>query len=456
MRTAKKRFMMSYPWWFRNLIFPLSERMLGTTVRAKLEFLRRSQWWRREDLLEYRDNQLRNLFMHAYTNTAYYRQLFEARGISPWTLRGAQDLPRLPVLTKEIIRARENDLKAGNYAAHAFSRFTSGSTGSPVRFWQTHEDYSWQWAAHFRAWEWAGYSLGDRYAKISINADRHQIKKRIQDMLMNSVYVCAYEMSPVRVERYIRKLISFRPKLVYGYSSSITVLAREMLRKDICYQAAAVVTTGDNLVPTFRKDIEKAFGAKVYDDYGCGGEGLAIANQCPMGSYHINDELLVLEEVDGEAVVTSLNNYAMPLIRYKIGDRITLGGSPCGCGKGLAIIESLDGRSHDVVRTTRGDVLVVHFFTILFEYMQGVDQFKIVQRELGGITIKLVINQKYDKLSDEKHIRQYIEKSVGSRLKLAIEYVAVIPLESNGKYRLIDGMRDLPSESTPSLEVERG
>jgi phenylacetate-CoA ligase len=432
---------MSYQWLFKRLVFPLAEQFLGTSVQAKLAFLRQSEWWTPEELQSFRDERLREVVVHAYRHTHYYRDVFLERGIRPEDIRTATDLVKLPVLTKEIIKSRENDLRATSYAKKAFPVFTSGSTGSPTRFWQTADDYSWQWAAHFRAWEWAGYSLGERYAKLSINSDRHLIKKRIQDLLMNSLYICMYQMNPERIDGYIHQILSFQPKIVYGYSSSLTVLAQQMLRKGVRYKATAVITTGGNLIPIFRRDIEAAFNAKVYDDYGCGGEGLAIANQCSAGTYHINEEVLVTESVDNEAIVTSLNNYAMPLIRYRIGDRIALDKRGCSCGRALAVIGSIDGRSGDVVRTPRGDVLVVHFFSVFFTQMNGILKFKVIQDDPAGVTIRLVVNELYDRPHDEVRIRQYIEKSVGPEFRVVVEYAPDIPLEANGKYRLIEGMK---------------
>lgn len=431
-----------YPWLLQRVVLPLAEPVLGTSVLSNLAFLQKSCWWSAEQLSEYQDQRLRELVLHAYTGTVYYRTLFDKLGISPNDIKRAKDLSALPLLTKDIIKAKEHELIATTHAGRAQARFTSGSSGNPTRFWQTPADYSWQWAAHFRAWGIAGYELGDRYVKISINADRGLKRKRLQDLFMNSLYICAFKMDPGHVSKFIAQIISFKPKVVYGYSSSINVMAREMLKQGVCYPAQAVITTGDNLILSFRKDIETAFQAKVYDDYGCGGEGLAIANQCEYGTYHVNDELLVVEEVNNEAVVTSLNNLAMPLLRYVVGDRIGLRKSTrCKCGRGLTTINSLDGRSHDVVRTIRGDVLVVHFFTILFEYMQGIDQFKIIQRRLEEIVVRLVINDRFDKHADEKRIVEYIRKSVGDSIAIKIEYVAAIPLEHNGKHRLIEGMR---------------
>jgi phenylacetate-CoA ligase len=316
---------------------------------------------------------------------------------------------------------------------------TSGSTGEPTKFYQTKEDFSWIWAAHFRAWGWAGYLLGDKYAKISINDDRHKIKKKIQDILFRCLYIRIYNMNQEQIRKHVNEIMKFKPVLIYGYSSSLNSIADYMLQNGLTYKAKAIITTGDNLKSSYRKKIEDRFLCKVYDEFGCGGEGLYIAAQCEEKSYHINDELMITEVEDKEIVITSLNNYAMPLIRYKTDDFVTLG-KKCKCNRRLTILNSLDGRTYELVRTRNGTTLNSPFFELLFESLKGVTQFKIIQKNLEGITVQIKKNNDFHKKRDEKKITQYITKPTGPDFKIEFEYVNNFHTDVVGKSRTIETM----------------
>lgn len=419
----------------QKILFPLSEWFMETEIRKKYQFLKKSQDWSRIKIEKYQLKQLRKILTHAYQNVPYYKKIFKENGILPEKIQSLEDLKKIPFLTKQEIKLNGSDMVANKYIDQAIETFTAGSTGTPTKFYLTKEDYSWIWAAHFRAWEWVGYNIGDKYVKISLNK-RKKISKKIQDILMRCHYIYALNMTEIQIKKYIDRMIKFKPKFVYGYSSSIHQFAEFINNKGIIeLRPKAVITTGDNLLPKMKQDIERAFNAPVYDGYGCGGEGLNIAAQCQAGNYHINDELLIAESINGEAVITSFNNYAMPLIRYKPNDLIVIG-NPCTCGKNHKIIKNLDGRAHDVVVTPTGNRLTIIIFSSIFQYIQGIDQFQILQDKITSITIKLVINDEYSK-NDEKTILQKILEAAEKNFQINLEYVNNIPLDKNGKRKFI-------------------
>ena len=297
-------------------------------------------------------------------------------------------------------------------------------------------DFSWIWAAHFRAWKWAGYTPGDRYVKLSITEENKSLKKKIQNLLFRCRFIRVYDMSEDSIKNYVNKIISFRPVLIYGYSSSLNAIAEYMNKNGIKYVAGAIITTGDKLMPNYVVNIKKAFGCSIYDEFGCGGEGLYVAAQCERGNYHISDELMIVEENKGEIVITSLNNYAMPLIRYKSGDNVKLNGG-CSCGRGLSMIESLKGRTNEFVRTRAGVMLNSQFFEYIMEVLPGVLQFKIVQIDYDNIEIQMLCTDEYNKTESEKRIKNYIMKSAG--VKLNVKYIYVNNFNNNGhKFKSIE------------------
>lgn len=421
---------------FQKIIFPMAELVSGTSIQKKLEFLEKSQYWDRKKLEEYQNKKLRELIKHAYNNVPYYKKLFDTLKIKSSDIKTKKDLKKIPILTKNIIKDNFNDLRAVNFLGKSYPTYTSGSTGSPMVFFQTKEDFSWIWAAEFRSWKKAGYNLGDKYTKFSLNP-RKNLSKKIQDIIMRCHYIYSSKLSGNDIKKEIEKIIKSKSEYIYGYTSTISIIAKYMEENNISIKMKGVFTFGDQMTSYYRKTIQKVFKTKVYDSYGCGGEGLNIAFECEKGKYHINDELVIVESENKDAIVTSLNNYAMPLIRYKPNDLITLGGK-CTCGRGLSILKSLEGRSTDMIVCPNGNKLVVHFFTILFEHLKGVKEFKIVQNNKKSINIELVIDKEINKKELEKRISSHIKKYAGNNLKIKYIYLENIPVDKNGKRKIID------------------
>lgn len=414
----------------------MAELVNGTSIQKKLLFLEKSQYWNRKKIGEYQNKRLRELIKHAYKNVPYYKKLFDKLGIKPSDIQTRKDLKKIPVLTKSIIKENFNDLRAVNYFRRSYPTYTSGSTGSPMVFFQTKEDFSWIWAAEFRSWKKAGYQLGDRYTKFSLNP-RKKLSKKIQDIIMRCHYIYSSKLSGNDIKKEIDNIIKSKSEYIYGYTSTISIIAKYMEENNISIKMKGVFTFGDQMTPQYRRMIQKVFKTKVYDSYGCGGEGLNIAFECEKGKYHINDELVIVESEHKDAIITSLNNYAMPLIRYKPNDLITLGGK-CNCGRNLLILKNLEGRSTDIVVCPNGNKLVVHFFTILFEHLNGIKEFKIIQKDKRIIDIQLVTDKAINKREIERKISSHIKKYAGEKLKIKYTYLEDIPVDKNGKRKIIE------------------
>lgn len=422
---------------FRRFIFPAAELFSGTSIQKNLRFLEESQFWPRHKMERYQEERLKKVISHAYENVPYYRKVFDSLKLKPGDIKSRKDLKKLPFLTKRIVNENLEDLRAKNYRTKSFTKLTSGSTGTPSKFYRANDDYSWEWAAFYRAWEWAGGNIGDKYVKFSLNDDRYRLNKRIQDWLIRCLYIYIYKVSDEDLHTYYKKIVRFKPKFIYGYTSSINVMAEFMEKNNIRYDAKAVITMGSKLLPSFRRRIEDRFRCKVYDGYGCGGEGLNIAAQCELGSYHINEELMIVETDNKEVAVTSLDKYAMPLIRYKPDDFVNLG-KPCKCGRTLATFRNIEGRSHEIVKNKRGETFVIEFFISAFEHIEGIIQYKVIQDRIDRVKIQLIVDERFNKSADEKKIKEFIQNSTGKDLKVEYEYPNKINSTNSGKTMIIE------------------
>ena len=258
-------------------------------------------------------------------------------------------------MTKKIIK--ENfphniiDRKRNIYTTEK----TSGSSGEQGEFFLDREAFSKIIAAQTLYWEWAGYSFGKKAIQTGINPERG-LKKYIKDKLLLIKYADAFRIDLKTVEK---NLIPFRNKkevFFIGYPSSIfsyAKFAKELGINDLSFKA--IISLGDKMFPHYRSTIENTFNTKIFDTYG-GAEGLMIAGECSEHKYHILSSHVYVEILDthgkkvpdgelGEVVVTGLDNFLMPLIRYKIGDLAIKSKkiSKCKCGRSLPIIEKLLG-----------------------------------------------------------------------------------------------------------------
>jgi phenylacetate-CoA ligase len=418
----------------------------GTTVQKHLACLQKTQWWSREQIEELQNKKLRALIHHAYENVPYYTRLFHTHNIHPEDIKTKEDLKRIPVLTKNDIRQNLPKLIAlGTHNSDRIESHSSGSTGEPMRYYLDKKSYSADWAQTFRCWGWAGFQIGDPYVKISMNP-RITLVKKIQDTLFNTRYMYAQTIQEKNIINVITSIKKFNPLIIRGYASYMYSISKTMEKMGVEYSGGAVATTGDMLYPHYRELIEKQFHCKIFDGYG--GEGTPIAFECENHEgYHLCDEDVIVEFLAdnesvaqgerGRIVFTNLENYAMPFIRYDIGDIGTYSDESCSCGRGLSVLKSIEGRDSDLIVTPRGDIIIVHFFTWLFEYIEGVDQFQIVQEKRDEITIKIVKNSKFTQTNLDFILNQ-IRQKVGDEVHLQPEFVEDIPVYGrSGKRRFV-------------------
>lgn len=434
-----------YPKLFRSVIFPILEFSQGTRIQKYLKWLEKTQWWKPEELEELQNKRLRALIKHAYENVPYYHDLFKRLNLKPDDIKTKEDLQKLPFLTKDTIRRNLPYLLARNIPkSELMVRYSSGSTGEPLKYYMDKESYSHGWAQTFRCWGWAGYRIGDPYIKIT--HPRNTYLKKMQDILMNCTLIPAFDINDRTIGTIVEKIVRVRPKLIRGFASSVYILAKLIEKEGLNVHVDAVMTTGDTLLPNYRRLIESQFNSEVFDAYG--GEGTPVAYECEQhDGYHIASEGVIVEIIKdyevvhsdkeiGEVVLTNLTNYAMPLIRYRIKDLASISEDYCPCGRGLPMIKSIEGRSTDIIVTPDGRLLTAHFFSTYLKYIEGIEQYQIVQEGPNNILIKIVKNDKFTD-RDLEYIETETNKRIGGEMDIEIKFVDSIPPTRSGKRRYV-------------------
>ena len=435
-------------WVTQDLVLPLSDLFLGRSISKHLRFLQESQWWSAQELKEYQNEKLRALIKHAYTNVPYYHNLFNENKLTPEDIKTTDDLTKLPLLTKEIIRKNfPHNIAAKNIPTKQMMLLgSSGSTGEPLQYYTTKDAYSFNVACALRGWSWTGFRLGDKYVKISQNPRQGLINK-IQDKIHRCEYVHSQSLTPENITDIVQTIRKSKAKLIRGYPSTLYVLSGYIKQKGIDdIKPTAVTTTGEILFPNMRKLIESQFHCRVFDAYS--GEAGANISECETHeTYHasaeyaftelINDEGQKIQtEGRGEVVSTNLWNYAFPFIRYNVKDVAVLENRKCSCARGLPVLAKIEGRDSDILITPSGKRLIVHYFTGYFEWVDTVKQFQVTQKTTNRITLKLVPNDKFNNEAKSK-IYNDISRYIGNDVRLEIEIVDDIPLTRSGKRRFV-------------------
>jgi phenylacetate-CoA ligase len=435
----------SYGWLLRNILLPAGDAALGHALMCRLRFLEAAQWWSAAQIRQYRDARIQSLFA-ALAEVPFYRDLLAQSGLCPGDIRTASDLGRIPPVTKQMLRANYPDRTTRFTGQTTYEASTSGSTGQNFRVREDRRTAGWYRASFFLALEWAGWRLGETHLQTGMTLDR-TYERRLKDLFLRCFYFSAYDLGDDALDRALEVLDRKRIEHLWGYPGSLYCLARRAHSLGFSRQLRSLVTWGDHLQASQRACMESAFKARVFDTYGCG-EGIQVAAQCGRGqTYHLHSLHVIVDYVDdagnpvvagtpGNLLLTRLHAGPMPLIRYQVGDVATSGrGKLCPCGRAWEILESIQGRSADVIVTPAGNRLIVHFFTGILEHFREIDQFQAVQEKPDTITLRILPTAAWSGQSESAIVAALQEK--GADLDVRIERVKEIPLTPGGKRRFV-------------------
>lgn len=439
-----------------NVINPIYDFTRSTTRKEFGEKLDKTQWLPATDIKKIQLQNLKALLNTAYNSVPYYNRVFREGKLHPDDIKSLEDLVKLPVLTKKQIRDSKEALINGDFGKELIPSF-SGGTGDQVKFYITKEQMSWELAAEFRAYMWAGYHLGDKCANLwgssfDISKQERMLKKvtsYIERVETSSTYV----VNDQTISDLVKRLQILQPEVVKGYASSVYFVAKKMLDDKVDLSPRTVLTSAESLLPHWRETIERAFGCRVFDYYGSREIG-AIAAECPSHcGYHISAENVVLEFVkdgehvspgeQGEIIATNLRNFGMPLIRYRIGDAGVASDEACSCGRGLPIMKSVDGRVSQFVsmldrETNKIIPLLAAGPGIIAKVMDQVpvDNYRVLQEDLSKVVI-LVMPKKTFSEHHKRFILDFLYNYIGKYIEVEIQMVDDLPPLPSGKRSVV-------------------
>ena len=405
-----------------------------------LQQLEDTQWWPPERLHEMQSRQLDLLLRHAHETVPYYRERWKARPT-------ASDLPDLPILTRAELQAQYGALQSRRVpAAHGrvSEGTTSGTSGMPVRVRQT-ELVGLLWNVFtLRDHLWHRRDLRGKLATVRIN-----IEAGAKDNWGPATTGLA-RTGPVvfrGVDADASALLDWlgdeKPDCLLTYPTLAAELAALSLEKGRALKLAEVRTFGEMLRAGVHELCREAWGAKLTDIYSAVELG-NIALQCPEGErYHVQSEGVVVEVLDdegrpcppgtvGRLVMTSLHNFAMPLIRYEIGDYAEAG-APCSCGRGLPVISRIAGRARGMLTAPDGKRYWPYFGSRGLLDVAPVKQMQVVQKDRELLEVRLVVASPLSG-DQEERLRRHLHADLPAGLKLAFSYWERIPRSAGGKF----------------------
>lgn len=438
--------MSTYEPLFRHVLYPAYESVLRR--RGTLGYLReyeRNQWLAPGEIGALQWSKLRKLLEHCWTSVPYYRKRWRALGIADVRdIRTPADYARLPPLTKPEIRSHFEELVSPEHRARLLYKTTGGSTGEPLRFGYTRESYERRIAVMHRGYAWAGARLGQRTLYLWGLPERQTRKDRLYHAAFNRRMLNAFQMREDRMAAYADAFAEFRPETVVSYVAPILRLAEWMLANGReLPRPQRILTAAEALYPSQRAILEKAFGCRVFNTYGCR-EFMLIASECMHGRLHTTSDHLAVElgrSLDGsdagprELLVTDLHNFGMPLLRYANGDLATAGTETCTCGLGLPTLRSVDGRKLDALRTSDGRFVPGEFVVYAFLGAKGVRRYQAVQTATDRVVVNVVADHDIDHASVDQAAAM-LRKALGEHTTLDVAYTTDIPLTPSGKHRV--------------------
>jgi phenylacetate-CoA ligase len=408
---------------------------------AELVRLLRNRRLSSDALRSLQDLKLRKLAAHVWERVPYYRSLFQSAGLSPGDIRTVDDLKKIPVTSKEDLRnaGLERTIAEGISPASCRTMCTNGSTGKPFTVYLTARELRTRQSIEFRTLFSVGFRPADR---LSVLGPEHPHTARFHQRL--GLFRSENISVLVPVEEQLRRLARMRPTLFWGYPTVLQALlhhADDRLGSE--FHPRILITSGQGLDEVLKESLCSVWNdIGLFDFYGSVEFG-RIAYECPAHKgLHINADHVILELAEdtvpaeagenGNAVITALNAYAMPFIRYRLGDVVERIGTKCPCGSSFPLIGHVKGREDEMVQLPSGKLLSSFGLQCVLRHFNGIDQFRFIQRGPGSLTLQLAVRESF-----QRDCLQKMKAGFSEFLKEPVEVdIAIVPfVDGTMKYK---------------------
>ncbi len=438
-----------------NIHWPAVPYPAGATLMALQYQLEESQWWDRGTLLEHQLTQLRYLLSHVRETVPYYRDRLRNLDLDTREKLKVEEFTSLPLLSREDLQSAGTELRSTRLPPHHGStrvKGTSGATGRPVEVVTTEVTGMFWLAFTLRDHLWHRRNLAGKLAALrhaergtAMPPEGHQATgwgPATDHIYVTGPAVLLNIQAPV--EEQVEWLRAQDPDYLLTYPSNLAALARRFKEKGYRLSKLREVRTVSEVVgSSIRQLCREVWGVPMVDVYTTQEAGY-LALQCPEHEhYHVQAENVLLEVLDGDnrpcgpgetgrVVVTSLHNFAMPLIRYELGDYAEVGAS-CPCGRGLPVLSRILGRVRNMLTLPNGEQRWPLFGDYAYSGIAPVRQYQFIQHSLHDIEARLVVDRPLGE-SEERELREWILMRLGYPFELRFSYPGHIPRSKSGKF----------------------
>ena len=405
---------------------------------------------KREQIVTFRNRKLGFLVRHAYENVTYYRRLLDREGIKPAEIRTAEDLALIPITDEIDLKkcgAEEIVVRSVSPQDTLVSRITSGSSGSPFvvkRF--PNEDHLLN-MFRIRAEMQFGVRWKDKFACLATAVPGEKRRSKLARLREAFGIRRSYHVECLQPVESIRTILAqLNLDVIIGYAGAVANAAQSVELSFKGKRLRCVICGGESLTPVKRRIIKNGFGSRVFDIYGAH-ECKIVDWECPRsGLYHICDDNVIVEIVKdgrparegekGEVIITALHSYAMPFIRYRIGDVVTKGPDVCTCGQPFSTFEKIEGRVREYLLLPDGRW--VHplevILPIITDNTPWLSQFQMVQETKTSFVLRLATLQPP---TDQElaQIGDMASAKIGKSADFRIELTEQIAFEASGKFK---------------------
>ena len=420
----------------------------GFDLRKNQREVEETQWLSPEELAAYQLNKLKKLIKYAYENVPYYQNRYKSVDIHPDDIKKLEDVQSLPLLTKDDINNNLQEFVTHDRAYKLVSNTTGGSTGSPMKFYMERALGWWDPALQCRGRGWYGVREGEKVAFVwGAKRDMHDWnwQEKLKAAVRQERYLNAFNMTSQKIQAFAEMLVRWKPAMIRGYATSLELVAHYIKDHGINgIRPKLIETTAEKITIPQRNLFEEVFQCKVADWYTAREFG-TVGYQCPQGSLHVcetryletiaHDQVVQPGEM-GEVVVTSLHQYGMPFIRYKLNDLAIIEPDLCSCGRGLPRLREIIGRSQDTLVTSDGHYIYGGYFIFIFMKQPNIARYQVYQPDRNHLEIRLLCK---DTPTTEwlAQIHQEVQSRFGKEMIISVHVVDDIPLTPAGKHRFI-------------------
>jgi phenylacetate-CoA ligase len=421
-------------------------------VRERLGWLLENESKSPQEIAAIQAEKLADLVAHSYATVPYYRKAMSDRGLTPADITRVEDLRKLPVLTRPLLATNRDDLISSTADRETLqTNFSSGSTGIRAEFCQDQDFRLWMRAHQLRTYAWCSdWKLGEPFVLLwgsEIYWNLKQTVERLENRLINRREFNTFRLTPELIGRFLDELIAFRPALVSSYSNAMSLITREAERRGVRIEGLrAVQATSEPMPPVLRERIAQTLSCEVYDKYGMRESNIVSHESPDHDGMLIQSENAVVEIVDdagepcpegvpGRIVVTPLNSWSMPLLRYETSDIASLEPRPAGALLPFPRMSSVAGRLQDLILVPGAGHVDSYFFSYLLMRIPEIHWFQVEQNREDSLVLRLYVP---GGLSAETRgqLVERIRHHTGFAFKIEFDVLDRMPVSATGKFRL--------------------